>query len=245
MGRPISRPYQCDDRKLLLLVAADRREFSGFDGLEFRRERYVRSLAEGKLNGVASTFVANGVGRGPASAAARAIIDAGSVDTLVSVGFVGALDPGFSVGDLFVADRITDGNVEYSGCLPGSSIGSFRRGTLLTVDHVVQSAEEKRQLAATGAHAVDMEAAALAELASERSLPFYCVRVVSDSAETSFSIDFNRALRADGSFSVANLVRQMGLHRARWQQVLNLKRDSDLAAHSLAEFLSECSWNFA
>jgi len=146
---------------------------------------------------------------------------------------------------VFVADRITDGDVEYSGCLPGSSIGSYRRGTLLTVDHVVQSAEEKRELAATGVHAVDMEAAALAKLASERSLPFYCVRVVSDAAQTSFLIDFNRALRSDGSFSVANLVWRMGLHRARWQQVLKLKRDSDLAAHSLAEFLSACSWNLA
>lgn len=230
---------------MLLLVAADRREFSGFDGLAFRRERYARSLADGKLDGVAATFVANGVGRGPASAVARAIIDAGSVDTLVSVGFVGALDPALNVGDVFVADRITDGDVEYSGCLPGSSIGSYRRGTLLTVDHVVQSAEEKRQLAATAAHAVDMEAAALAKLASERALPFYCVRVVSDCAETSFSIDFNRALRADGSLSVANLVWQMGLRRARWQQVLKLKRDSDLAALSLARFLSRCSWNLA
>ncbi len=230
---------------MLLLVAADRREFSGFGGLAHRREQHARSLATGELNGASATFVANGVGRGPAAAASRTMIGRGSVDALVSVGFVGALDRRYSVGDVFVAERITDGHVEYSGCLPGSPSEPYRRGTLLTVDHVVQSAEEKRQLAASGAHAVDMEAAALAEVALECSLPFYCVRVVSDSAQTSFAVDFNQALRDDGSFSVANLVWQMGLNRTRWQQLLRLKRDSELAARSLAKFLKVCSWSAA
>lgn len=226
---------------LLLLVAADRREFSGFKELVFRPEGGARSFAAGELNGVAALFVANGAGR-CAAGAARTVAGANSIDALVSVGFVGALDLDYKVGDVFVAQRVLGGDTEYSGFLPRSSGGFHRRGTLLTVDRIVGSVEEKRRLAFSGAQAVDMEAAAIAELAAERSLPFYCVRVVSDAANTAFAIDFNRALREDGSFSVAGIFRQAGLSRARWRQLAHLKRAAEQAAGSLADFLASCEF---
>jgi nucleoside phosphorylase len=230
---------------LLILVAADRREFSGFDGLEFRSDRGVRNLAEGELNGVPALFASNGVGGRAARAAARSLIETTPAVALISTGFAGALDPTFSVGDIFVADRVLGEGVEYSGDILRPLGDPFRRGSLLTVDHVVQSADEKRQLAASGAQAVDMEAACVAAVAAEHGLPFYCVRVVSDTAQTSFSIDFNRALREDGSFSVANLLWQAGWRRGRWRQLAQLKRDGELAARSLARFLSACEFTTA
>ena len=227
----------------MLLVAADRREFAGFEGLVFRPAAGARSLAAGELNGVPALFAANGVGRRAAAAAARAIAGANPVAALVSTGFAGALAPDYKVGDLFVAQRVIGGGVGYSGRLPACPNGSCRRGTLLTVDRVVQSAEEKRRLAASsGAQAVDMEAAAVAEVAAERSLPFYCVRALSDDAEAAFPIDFNRALRADGSFSITDILRQVGLSRARRRQLARLKRDGERAARSLAAFLSICEF---
>ncbi len=200
----------------------------------------MRNLAAGELNGVPALFAANGVGRRAAAAAARA--QAGAVDALVSVGFAGALASGYKVGDVFVAQRVIAGGVEYAGRLPGCPDDSCRRGTLLTVDRVVQSVEEKRRLAASGAQAVDMEAAAVAAVAAERALPFYCVRAVSDAAETALPIDFNRALRGDGSFSITDILRQAGLSCARWRQLARLKRDGGRAARSLAAFLATCEF---
>ena len=231
---------------MLLLVAADRLEFSGFEGLVFRPRDGVRGVAAGELNGVPALFAANGSGRRAAAAAARTLADINPPTALVSTGFVGAAAAEYKVGDIFAAERIWsdlgEGRVEYSGKLPGCPKGSCRRGALLTVDRVVQSAEEKRLPAASGAQAVDMEAAAVAEVAAERSLPFYCLRAVSDAAETSFPVDFNRALRADGSFSAASIVWQAGLSPARWRRLARVKRDAGRAAHSLAAFLSTCEF---
>lgn len=231
---------------MLLLIAAERLEFSGFEGLVFRAEAGVRGLAAGELNGVPALFAANGAGRRAAAAAARVLAAANPVRALVSTGFVGALDADYKVGDVFAAQRILadngEGRVEYPGRLPGCPDGSCRRGTLLTVDRVVQSAAEKRLPAASGAQAVDMEAAAVAQVAAERALPFYCIRAVSDAAETSFPVDFNRALRGDGSFSTVNILWQAGLSRARWRQLARLKRGAEQAARSLAAFLSTCEF---
>ncbi len=226
----------------LLLVAADRREFSGFENLVFRPQAGLRCLAAGELNGVPALFAANGVGRRAAAAAVRAASGAAPLAALVSVGFAGALAPDYRVGDVFIARRVLSAGVEYAGGAPGSAGGAYRQGALLTVDRVVQSAEEKRRLAASGAQAVDMEAAGVAEAAAERSLPFYCVRVVSDAADAAFPIDFNRALRRDGSFSAAAIVRQAGWSRARWRQLARLKRDGERAARSLAAFLATCEF---
>ncbi len=167
---------------------------------------------------------------------------ANPVDTFISVGFAGALEPDYKVGDVFIAQRVIADGVEYSGGLPRCPGGSCLRGTLLTMDRVVQSTEEKRRLAALGAQVVDMEAAAVASVAAERSLPFYCVRAVSDTTETTFPIDFNRALREDGSFSITDILRQAGLNRARWRQLARLKRDGKRAACALAAFLSTCEF---
>ena len=70
------------------------------------------------------------------------------------------------------------------------------------MDRVVSTAAEKALLA-KGADAVDMEAAAVAEMASARNLPFYAVRVVTDTWDENFPLDFNRMRSANGHFSRA------------------------------------------
>ncbi len=90
---------------------------------------------------------------------------------------------------------------------------------------------------------MDMEAYAVAEEAERRSVPFYCVRVVSDRADTDFAIDFNRARKSDGTFSGWNIAAQAGVSPRRWKQLLGLKRDADLASKRLAEFLNTCRFD--
>ena len=110
----------------------------------------------------------------------------------------------------------------------------------MTVDHFVGTADEKRALGSKGAIAVDMEAAGVAAEALERNLPLFCVRVVSDRAERSFEVDFNRARRSDGGFSGVRIAAMAGFKPSRWRELLSFWQDTRLAARGLAGFLGEC-----
>jgi hypothetical protein len=85
-----------------------------------------------------------------------------------------------------------------------------------------------------------MEAFEVAAQAEKLGVPFFCVRVVSDDAETELGFDFDRARRPDGTVSGAAVVAQAGLSPARWRKLLELKRNGELAARNLAQFLLRC-----
>jgi hypothetical protein len=87
-----------------------------------------------------------------------------------------------------------------------------------------------------------MEAAGVAAEAQKRGLPFFCIKVVSDSADESFCIDYNRARRADGRFSSARLVAQAGLNPARWKELLGWRRRVAAGANALGEFFREAEF---
>ena len=234
----------------LLVVAADRRELrylpsmpEGFAPLDIG----LRWSALGALGGRSALLVAHGAGRDNARFAARRACERFPVQAIVSTGWAGALDPALRVGDIVVPDRILEfaGRVEYpvglSECIwEGGASGERARpvsGTLLTADEVVLDSAGKASLRETGASIVDMEASAVAAVAAARGLPFYCVRVVSDTAETNFAIDFNRARRADGTFSGWKILRQAGISPARWKHLMTLRRDARKASRILGDFL--------
>ena len=200
------------DQPILLAVAADRREFSGFAGLEPARIG-LRWSAWARLGDRPSLLVAHGAGCDNAAEAVEVALGQFQAAALVSTGWAGGLDPGLSVGDVFTADAVARLNppVEYPVNLPDVYTQSVRRGRLVTVDRVISSVGDKAALFATGAAAVDMEAAAVAAEAARRGLPFFCVRAISDAAGTSFEMDFNRCRRADGTFSGWKVLAQAGV----------------------------------
>ena len=189
-------------------------------------------------------MVAGGIGREQAKRTVEAALEKHRIAALISIGYVGALRPGWEPGDLFLAERVIlpEAGLEYAGTLPVFDGGpaSVRRGALATIDHVAGTVKEKRRLAALGADAVDMEAFEVAAQAEKHGLPFFCVRAVSDDAETDLGFDFDRARRPDGTVSGAAVVVQAGLSPARWRRLLALKRNGDLAARNLAQFLLRC-----
>jgi len=229
---------------VILVLAADRFELRGLCDIKVLGRN--PGGIEGDLSGKKTRFVANGPGIENASAAVEEVCRAETPSAIVSVGYVGALDPALEVGQIFVARQVMrlDSALKYSVETPAfSDPGSVAQGTLLTIDRVAQTQEEKRVLRESGADAVDMEAYAVAEEAERRAVPFYCVRVVSDRADTDFAIDFNRARKSDGTFSGWGIVAQAGLSPRRWKQLLGLKRDADLASKRLAEFLNSCRFD--
>lgn len=229
---------------MILVLAADFREIKELCAIKLL-ERSPLGI-QGILSGKKTRFVANGPGMENARVAVTEVCRAETPSAIVSVGYVGALDPTLDVGQVFVARQVTrlDSAVKYSVETPlFAGTEGVAEGTLVTIDRVAQTQGEKRVLRESGADAVDMEAYAVAEEADRRSVPFYCVRVVSDRADTDFAVDFNRARKPDGTFSGWGVVAQAGFRPHRWKQLLGLKRDADLASKRLAEFLSSCRFD--
>ena len=114
---------------------------------------------------------------------------------------------------------------------------------LISVDRIVQTAAEKKDLARTGALAVEMEAAGVARASEELGIPFYCVRAVSDLADEDFINDFNACLMPDGRFDVVRLVLRAFVHPlSRFGELIRLSQRTTLASNNLGEFLDGCSF---
>ena len=189
-----------------------------------------------------AVFVANGVGRRAADRGTRSVLARSPIHAVISTGFAGALDPSLRVGEVLLATTVLCGDRRFGGSLPLNCPRDLRTGSLLTVDEVVQSSREKRQLAKLGAHAVDMEAASVAAVAAEHELPFYCLRGISDHAERDLPLDLNLALRPDGTFSPRSVLWQAAHRVDKWLELLLLWRGARLAARSLARCLAQCEF---
>jgi hypothetical protein len=96
-------------------------------------------------------------------------------------------------------------------------------------------------LRATGASAVEMEAAGVAERAAQWGLPFYCVRAVTDLAEESFGMDFNAALRSDGRFETMRILASALRNPVKlFPELIRLRGRCQTAANALGEFIAGC-----
>ncbi len=189
--------------------------------------------SEAPRPGPGAVVVVSGVGRANAARAAEALAARHSLTGLISAGFAGALAPELRVGDLVV-----DTEVPQWGALAGR-MGAVA-GRIQTVDHVVCTATERRELAArTGAIAVDMESAAVAEVARRRGLPYAAVRSITDSAERNWALDWNRCRRPDGSFRLLSLLGQALRTPQGVAEIRQLWYASRIASRSLRHFLGE------
>jgi adenosylhomocysteine nucleosidase len=137
------------------------------------------------------TVIVSGVGPAAAQAGARRLAAAGA-RALVSFGLAGALDPALAPGTLVLASEVVS---------PAGSLFLTARqwreqlaaavadrhpvccGRLLTCGEPLRSAADKALAwSRSGAAAVDMESAAVAEVAAAAQLDFLVVRAIVDTA---------------------------------------------------------------
>jgi adenosylhomocysteine nucleosidase len=227
----------------LLLVGAERREFTGLLRLCPKTANLGWPIAWSRWcdwNGRRVLMTANGAGASLAARALDVAMSEAGADAVVSVGFCGALDEDLVASDIFVASSIRGAGRCYSAHVPRSS-RKYVSGVLTSTNHVAGTVEEKRRLRATGASAVDMEAAGVAERAEAWRLPLYCVRAVTDTAKESFALDLNAALRSDGHFDTMHLMRA-AIRRPTvlMPELIRLHSRCRTAARALGEFLANC-----
>jgi len=230
----------------ILVVASDRMEFPGILAQAKATSEVKTSLRWARaanVHGNEMLLAANGVGVSRAAAAVDQALQVFPAEAIVSTGFCGALREGICIADLVVASTVAGGGRQYpTWPLASSRTGgtAVHRGVVSTVDHVVQTAEEKSRLAAGGATAVEMEAAGVAERASAHGLPFSCVKAVTDLASETLVNDYNQALREDGYFDTIILLRGT-LRRpfVRLRELLRLRERCVQAAGTLGEFFAD------
>jgi adenosylhomocysteine nucleosidase len=135
-----------------------------------------------------SKVLVGGVGGEAARAAARRLLDAGA-DALVSFGLAGGLDPALEAGAVLVPAEVMEERgtrfaaaASWRESLIAALGGSVVTGTLLTSPVPLASVDDKRAAFQRGAVAVDMESAAIAQVASSHGVPFIAARVVVDTA---------------------------------------------------------------
>jgi hypothetical protein len=86
-----------------------------------------------------------------------------------------------------------------------------------------------------------MEAAGVLERARVWGVPFYCVRVVSDTSGEGFRLDLNAARDAAGRFQAGRIVAQ-ALRRpvSGIPELLRLRKNAAAAVRALGEFIGNC-----
>jgi adenosylhomocysteine nucleosidase len=172
----------------------------------------VQRLPDGKL------LALTGMGPAAATAGAERLIAAGA-GALVSWGLAGGLDPELAAGTIFLPSEVataegvllaTDARWRERLGTTLTRFAPLTSGRLVTVAAVVATPAAKAALFNTsGARAVDMESAAIAEVARRRALPFIAVRVIIDRAGDAMPDSFVAAFDANGDFSLWRLLAQL------------------------------------
>ena len=124
------------------------------------------------------------VGGGDAAGATRAAETlAPTVQALISFGLAGGLDPSLPPGTILVPTRVTDGPETWStDPALNAALGGPTPHTLQGGGTILATAAAKRAAFARGAHAVDLESAAVARAAARHGLPFAALRAICDAA---------------------------------------------------------------
>jgi len=148
-------------------------------------------LSELALLGEGSLLALSGIGGAAAAAAAQALVDSG-VSALMTFGMAGGLDPALKPGCVVIpCELLSTHGARYAACRSWrervaaavSPLCAVTEGNLLTSAQAIDTpAEKAAALRSTGAAAVDMESAAVADVAARHNLPFIAVRVIVDTA---------------------------------------------------------------
>jgi adenosylhomocysteine nucleosidase len=132
----------------------------------------------GTLAGREVVILHTGMGMNSATDRVTDFLETHSPALWIAAGFAGALSSDLRIADIVAVNNFSDPTqFAHIASIPA------RAGALITTKHVVETAEQKKDLARhTGAIAVDMETAAIHRLCAARDIPVLAIRSISDIA---------------------------------------------------------------
>jgi len=209
--------------------------------LEDRRVETVSGITFniGKLLGKSVVIARCGIGKVFASLCAEAMILRYSPDLLINTGVGGAVSDRLATGDILIADRLCQHDMDTSAI--GDPVGlvsginkiyfdtdgrcveilsaaakklglSAFVGTVATGDRFIASSTDKKSISECfAADACEMEGCAIAQTAFVNETPFAVVRAISDSADGEATMDYPTFLPIAAKNSAA-LTRELVKH---------------------------------
>jgi adenosylhomocysteine nucleosidase len=183
-----------------------------------------------------SGYMVRAGGGTPAGAmqAAEALLEQGAT-ALVSFGLAGGLDPLLRPGTLIVPGTV----LHHDQCFTadaalGEWFGGQTRHVLLAALAVISTPAEKRALhERTGAHAVDLESGAVAQIAHRHGVPFAVVRAICDPAERGLPPLALEALDAEGRLLPLRVIRSLARRPRQIRTLMALAQDAGCARKPL------------
>ena len=174
-----------------------------------------------------AALVCGGIGPGAAARAAAAIIESsGKPELLVSAGFAGALGASMKVGDSITPGIVIDAA---TGKCFQMQFGSGRLVSAISI----AEAESKRNLAQRFiADAVDMEAAAVAEVAAAYGVAMAAVKAISDEADFAMP-PMGDFVDVEGKFHTGSLVAYAAIRPKMWGALRQLAANARIASSHL------------
>ena len=164
------------------------------------------------------TLAVTGMGTANADAAIRTLLDEFKPDTVLSMGFGGALAPMLRVGDVVVGERaslVSEHGLEKSLRIPDGRavVDDITTALRVSSGHILTMAKpmkknELRRFAGEGEAAVcDMETFPLAARAGEKGIRFVAARVVTDGPNEEIPPEFFNVVGNSGEYRLAYAAR--------------------------------------
>lgn len=172
-----------------------------------------------------------GIGEKFARRAAEVAVKNAQPKLLLSAGIVGAISPGLKVGDVAPIREVVE--VATGARYRPSGGGDW---VLATSQDVSDATEKQALLEKFGADVVDMEAAAVAQVAQEHGIEFAALKSISDDA--SFVMPpLNRFIDENGRFATRKFLMYVALHPRWWSTLGKIKENSSIASRNLCNAL--------
>jgi adenosylhomocysteine nucleosidase len=185
----------------------------------------------------------SGIGANRARVAAQALLEKGAT-ALVSWGSAGGLMPALPPGSLVLPERILVADqsvypvdpIWHEGlCSRLKGYVDPHRGVLVQSTVVLTSRAEKAALLRrTGAVAVDMESASIAQVAKEAGIPFMAIRAIADGAQMDIPRSALDSIDEFGRVRPMSLLSLMARHPVELFVLLRMGRNFRAAKTTLA-----------
>jgi adenosylhomocysteine nucleosidase len=192
---------------------------------------------QGNIQGAACIAVCAGMGKAAAERACAIAMREAPLNTLVSMGWAGALSCGLQPGDAYVVNEVVDSaSGEAFPTQSPARQGNAPPFRLVTIDHVALAAEKRRLGLSYQAVLVDMEAATVARFARSQGIPFYCLKAVSDTASEVLP-DFSRYTDTQGQLQLAALLAHVAIRPRYWPGLARIGKNGRKGAYAMASAL--------
>lgn len=161
---------------------------------------------------------------------------------IIHLGFAGGLDPSMAAGTVLDIQWVMNSHGQAYALhddhpqIREASAPRDPRRTLLTMDHLIHSVEEKLRLYQRHrAAAVDMETFHLAQVSAQRGLSLRMIRAISDPANMAIPAVAESWIRPDGTDNVPAAIWHLVTHPWKIPITLRLGRNVSVAGKKLAD----------